>query len=413
MKALNYIQDKLVTDVLRDVDSAISIDATAARQMLEAQANGGVTFANGDLDPVAFAMQRPTWKSYVLYWLRQGEHYRGRKKLLTDARPPVLYLRSFSTHYKEIQIDGKNIIEVVAESFEKVGPVIAIAEPGAKGLMNGPVRLYFDDQLWRAGVIYLMSISEVVIIRAGMSQGTLWELGVAKQKLNPEKLVIYVADAYSDDGLFPTKSGASEFYRDFKAYAEPVMGCELPNGFWTLIAFDKNWEPLILEPGGRTWPAKAVEREMRRQAVPKIGLLKASMTRLCESYSSASRITGDPFHSRNYLKWMKEAGRVVRESPSLKGPHAETFANILRSSRHARRLDGIISQLFMIDVELLGCFKVTFMARDVAESQSSRENASTDILRSLERELGLISELATILETEMAEESEIVLSDRA
>lgn len=65
--------------------------------------------------------------------------------------------------------------------------MIAVAGPDDKGYVSGPVRLYFDDDIWRAGVTYLMSVSQLVIIQARITHGTLWELGAARRLLDPRE----------------------------------------------------------------------------------------------------------------------------------------------------------------------------------------------------------------------------------
>ena len=421
--------------------------------MLLAQQANQIQFANANLQPIAFALKHATWKTYffgvigeiaawltlifsfifllllailsialtqsaaltprilriqtlkriVHYWTRgrwvaQRQRYNSYKKLLTDKRAPVLYLRSFSAHYDyEMPKDGKRSDERLSEVFESMGPVIAIAEPDAKGFMPGPVRLYFEEAVWRAGVIYLMSISQIVIIQAGMSHGTLWELGTAKQKLKPEKVVIYFADGYLDDGSGPI-SGAHTYYHDFKDYAERVMECDLPKGRHPLIGFDSNWEPLLLGDWG-AWRAKIIEREGRHQSWDEIKAMRASLSQLYESYLEASKMSQDPFYSRNYLKWLKEAGKMVSERTGVQTRHAMTVANIHRSIQHSRRLDQIIREL--LNFELLSYWEVTFLAKDVIEFQSSRVNISKDILSALERDLGLINELVMLLEKDL------------
>lgn len=156
-------------------------------------------------------------------WSAQRHRYNAYQKLCTVGRAPVLYLRPFSfDHLHELPLEvARKVDERLAEQYEQYGPVIAVGEPNDKGPMPGPVRLYFDDDTWRAGVIYLMSISRFVIIQAGISQGVLWELGIARRLLEPEKLIISVADASNPDI-------ADSCYYDFKKCAEVLLGCDLP-----------------------------------------------------------------------------------------------------------------------------------------------------------------------------------------
>jgi hypothetical protein len=186
-------------------------------------------------------------------WAARRRRHNAYKRLLEDKRPPILYLRSFSFDLvDELSLeDARRADERLAEYYEQYGPVIAVAGPDDKGLMLGPVRLYFGDDIWRAGVIYLMSISQLVVIQVGISQGTLWELGMARRILEPEKLIISVADA-SDPNV------ADDNYFDFKPYAEVIFGCELPRslGPSVCIGFGKNWEPSLYGSRYRGSPFK-------------------------------------------------------------------------------------------------------------------------------------------------------------
>jgi hypothetical protein len=84
--------------------------------------------------------------------------------LRNDARPPILYLRSFSEDiegysYKLIQ---KTPEEQLVSEYNYWGPVIAVGQPGERHPFLGALRIYFDDEVWRAGVLYLMSVSQLV-----------------------------------------------------------------------------------------------------------------------------------------------------------------------------------------------------------------------------------------------------------
>ena len=176
-------------------------------------------------------------------WAAQRHRYNAYQKLCADERAPILYLRPFaSDRIDELPLNVKRKVdEELVDQYEAYGPIVAVGEPNEKGPVPGPVRLYFNDDTWRAGVIYLMSISQRVIIQAGIAHGVLWELGMARQLLKPERLVISVADAFSPNTL-------DRFYPDFKRCAEGLLECELPLnlGNCVHIGFSENWEPFPL-----------------------------------------------------------------------------------------------------------------------------------------------------------------------
>lgn len=196
---------------------------------------GGLSLLIKWLAWIVHKFERERWVARRLYRDAYG-------KLGADERAPILYLRSFSfdSPIYELPLEVvRTLDERIAEYYEQYGPVIAVAGPDDKGPMAGPARLYFGDDIWRAGVTYLMSISQLVIILAGISQGTLWEIGMARRLLEPEKLIICVADAFN--------SNVADGYYYFKPYAEVMLGCELPKtpDSSLLIRFGKNWKPLI------------------------------------------------------------------------------------------------------------------------------------------------------------------------
>lgn len=201
-------------------------------------------------------------------WSAQRRRHNVYKRFCVDTRAPVLYLRSFSfgVVYELPPEVTRKVDERLAEHYEQYEPVIAVAGPDDKGYMSGPVRLYFDDDIWRAGVTYLMSVSQLVIIQAGITHGTLWELGAARRLLDPERLILSVEDA-SNPNL------ADDFYYDFRKYAEVILGCELPESLGSCVhlGFGKGrkafpQDPRILVGEREDWASfKAAEREGRRR----------------------------------------------------------------------------------------------------------------------------------------------------
>ena len=179
---------------------------------------------------------------------RRARRYRIRPHniLSRDGRDPVLYLRAFSEDYGE-QLEGffpATPEEGLAAVYNKVGPVIAVGEPGEDIPLLGAIRIYFEDSTWQAGVLYLMSVSQFVIIQAGFAPGLLWELGVARQRLDlePQKLIISFAawDQIEEGKRY-------SHYSRFKKYAEELLGCVLPIeiGSKDDILFGLDWEPKV------------------------------------------------------------------------------------------------------------------------------------------------------------------------
>ena len=300
---LSIRQKQILTNVADELETAPSIPN--ARKLLQAQNTGSIALANRDLEPVGFALRHGTWLTYawgvtteivswgifaasvaflfaVMFlvtaltktgtfvqgflkffkpiihylefgrWTAKRRRYNAYQRLREDGREPILYLRSFAADYvTEMPIsDSRTIDQRLAEHYEQWGPVIAVAGPDDRGPALGAVRLYFDDSVWRAGVAYLMSISQLVIIQVGVTENVLWELAVARRTLNPEKLMISVADP-SD----PLRAD-DQSYEWFRIFAEPILDTKLPKALHSslYIRFGKNWEPYIQGTHGKLIP---------------------------------------------------------------------------------------------------------------------------------------------------------------
>jgi hypothetical protein len=226
---------KLLDQVKADMLTAPSLDKIL--DVLNKKNNDWVKLANPALQRIAFAF-KPTFASnyakglifeifiwaYVLFtfglevasgrispslWNRDGVFYnalrqRRRAKryrlkpykvFQRDSRAPVLYLRSFSDDYED-NLENyfpRTSEEKIAAEYSRYGPVIAVGAPTEDLSLLGASRVYFDTSTWKAGVLYLMSISQLVIVEAGCARGALWELGMARQRLELSRLIISFA----------------------------------------------------------------------------------------------------------------------------------------------------------------------------------------------------------------------------
>ena len=121
-----------------------------------------------------------------------------------DARPPVVYLRSFrddaaasglvygtseaglhelSRHTKEEQL---------ASVFAEIGPFVAIGKPNEELPELGARREYVSDDSWQLRVTALISSAKLVILRAAASNGLIWEVAEEIRRGKPERLLVLV-----------------------------------------------------------------------------------------------------------------------------------------------------------------------------------------------------------------------------
>jgi hypothetical protein len=140
------------------------------------------------------------------------------EEVLAGDKAPVLYLRSFLDD--KVAADRAVTIlteeEEVNKAFEHIGPMIAIGKPGEVLPEAGAARAYFTDDQWQAAVYHYMDISRLVVLRAGLSKGLLWEIQNSIQRLDPSKLIL----------LIPFKR---EAYDQFRAGVQPLFPKPLPD----------------------------------------------------------------------------------------------------------------------------------------------------------------------------------------
>lgn len=112
-----------------------------------------------------------------------------------DPRPPVLYLRSFSSDGSYDQnprlerLAEKRVLspafrrrpheEAIAEVAMSAGPVIAIGRPGENISEIGAARMYVPHAQWMTAVAHYLATARLVIIRIGDSQELIWDLEAA------------------------------------------------------------------------------------------------------------------------------------------------------------------------------------------------------------------------------------------
>jgi hypothetical protein len=273
---------RLLKEVKRDIKAPSHDDVLA---ILRRNDVGTIVTANSKLQPIAFALRPTNIVRYVkgvvleiLTWAvvlvcaplllliaaadaatawdagkgvlykamrvsRRARRYRIRPHnvFLHDDRVPILYLRAFSEEYSD-RLEGffpKTPEERLANYYQSYGPVIAVGEPEEEIPLLGASRIYFDNATWQAGILYLMSVSQLVVIHAGFAPGLLWELGVARQKVQPERLQISFV-AWAD--IEPEKR--NQHYLRFRKYVKELVDWELPEkmGNKLAVSFGPNWK---------------------------------------------------------------------------------------------------------------------------------------------------------------------------
>jgi len=212
----------------------------------------------------------------LLYVVGAGLYRRGKKAvaataaelLAADARPPVLYLRSFKddpvgaavpeSPYNAAFALIATEEQQIAEVFSEIAPVIAIGKPGEPHPELGAARLYVPHDQWQDKVSQLMAQSRLVLYRASDTQGFHWEVEHGGQRLPPEKIVF----------LIPAQSN----YRAFCRTAERLLPVRFPaappkpgrcGSLSGLVYFDPAWQSHFVAPRN-AW----FRNQLRKPMVP-------------------------------------------------------------------------------------------------------------------------------------------------
>ena len=148
--------------------------------------------------------------------------------LSTDRRAPVVYLRSFSDDGKQINLRGvvhNGEEESLAGVLHAIGPVIAIGKPGEFLPETGAHRLYVSDEHWMRVAGTMIQEARLILFRAGLSEGILWELERLRKVPDPTRLLLFVP-FQPKKGFFGV--GRDDRYAQFRLAAHQYLGVWLP-----------------------------------------------------------------------------------------------------------------------------------------------------------------------------------------
>jgi hypothetical protein len=138
------------------------------------------------------------------FFLQPGAKHRqkdARTALEQDARPPVLYLRSFMDDEADSQDTppminplGKMISDeqLLVDALKAVGPVICLGRQGEELPPLGAHRQYVADDHWQTTIQTAMQVASLVCFRLNTTPNLLWELREARRLVTPHRLLFYV-----------------------------------------------------------------------------------------------------------------------------------------------------------------------------------------------------------------------------
>lgn len=185
-------------------------------------------------------------------------------RFLEDPRAaPILLLRSFQDDRETVRANNSMIAapfralrrrvyveEIVAEVAFQQGPLIAVADPGARRPPLGAARENLSDDAWRPYVARLIERSARIVVILGQTPGLLWEIDQIAARGALRRTIFIVprrdVDAAVLVGRVPALAplrGAAEAARDARVIffdpdpdPDPDTAPDPGRGAWTALA---------------------------------------------------------------------------------------------------------------------------------------------------------------------------------
>ncbi|MEO0446302.1 MAG: hypothetical protein AAF191_09540 [Verrucomicrobiota bacterium] len=168
----------------------------------------------------------------------------------TDARPPVLYLRSFEDEKNDFSFQralegvvaprslpgsgsnpyGTPEMEQFCGVLKCAGPLIGLARVDEKLQDVGAAWSWVESEHWQSEVIRRLQESIGVVFRAGHTEGLRWELEYLTGNYDPKRMLL----------MLPPWQRA---YDEFLQWAAPLFPQGLPKKLPSsrLVIFDQDW----------------------------------------------------------------------------------------------------------------------------------------------------------------------------
>jgi hypothetical protein len=210
------VRNSSATQLLGNVLTALAIAGIAAVPLLFALAAALQRHDPALEDALAghgaialFAL--PLW-GVLLALGRRLAQPNAERLLATDGRPPVLLLRSFSDDPQQVR--ARNVLArylflglrkdlrleaAISGELSRLGPFVAIGQPGERLPQLGAARAYFTDDEWQTAVIDWMERARLVVMVAGLSNWVTWELRQLALRGQLGKLLILLPPGEPED----------------------------------------------------------------------------------------------------------------------------------------------------------------------------------------------------------------------
>ena len=237
------------------------------------------------------------WGMLSLMHRRRFQAKLAHEVVQQDQRPPVVYLRSFKDDGVASMVTmmggGVRFIsyvteeEQLAEAMNKIGPFLAIGQPGEpildlrdirrnpnrteaqkkraeavawlKLVLNigpaalwvpreeivpdlGAARMYVSDDAWQDKVKELLSQAQLVVLRAGETDNLLWEVQTVAGTVRPERIVFLLPFPNQKKYDIFREKTAHLFSKSFPAKYKTNLWMQT-GSIKALLYFEPDWTP--------------------------------------------------------------------------------------------------------------------------------------------------------------------------
>ena len=172
-----------------------------------------------------------------------------------SERRPVLFLRPFAldalpiapmdARYSLFKVmswfDKRTFEEYLHESFEDIGPLIAIGRPGEETAALGAAREYADDATWRGQVINRAREAQLVIMELDASPGMQWELEHVVPIVGLQRILVVLPPG--EDILEPRSSAWYERWTELRATCSFLPEVSEKDA---AVVFDNDSQPMLI-----------------------------------------------------------------------------------------------------------------------------------------------------------------------
>lgn len=215
----------------------------------------------------------------AVYFLAKRHLALSAKEIMArDARPHVLYLRSFQDDATAVPHSfvptsvGVNLLteeERLAWVFRKIGPLIALGAPAEQSSPPGAGRMYAPNSLWQDAITELVMKARLVVLRIDdKSEALIWEFLQAIACLDPKQLLLLISYHPEEYKLFRQRVHACCQLRyplpmwpnlPLLDYRKTVCGA---------IFFQPKWRPTVIKFGYSNRGPRGVERKIMKDLHP-------------------------------------------------------------------------------------------------------------------------------------------------